>query len=151
MLFFLGKINTMLPKPRFSRPIFGQSAGSTKLDRPQCKQLRTARYRGSISAMPPYCALWGFWSFNMANWGGILQPLHLDGWGGWECRARHAHPKESSEPRNREFVQSLRYLISRDTFSGRLALPQNGAIPPFGTQFHTGTVVRYPILQHIAR
>ena len=41
--------------------------------------------------------------------------------------------------------------ISRDTFSGRLALPQNGAIPPLGTEFHTGTSVRYPILQHIAR
>ena len=27
-------------------------------------------------------------------------------------------------------VLSLRYPISRDTFQGRLALPQNGAIPP---------------------
>ena len=30
-------------------------------------------------------------------------------------------------------ILSLRYPISRDTFSGRLALPQNGAIPPFST------------------
>ena len=28
----------MLPKSRFSKPIFGHSAGSTKLDRPYCKQ-----------------------------------------------------------------------------------------------------------------
>ena len=30
-------------------------------------------------------------------------------------------------------ILSLRYPISRDTFLGRLALPQNGAIPPLGT------------------
>ena len=30
-------------------------------------------------------------------------------------------------------ILSLRYPISRDTFSGRLALPRNGAIPPLGT------------------
>ena len=29
---------------------------------------RTARYRETISAIPPYCALWGFWCLNMANW-----------------------------------------------------------------------------------
>ena len=28
----------MLPKSRFSKPIFGHSAGSTKLDRPYCKR-----------------------------------------------------------------------------------------------------------------
>ena len=36
----------MLPKSRFSKPIFGRSAGSTKLDRPYCKrfwQLRMIR------------------------------------------------------------------------------------------------------------
>ena len=30
-------------------------------------------------------------------------------------------------------ILSLRYPISRDTLSGRLALPQNDAIPPLGT------------------
>ena len=30
-------------------------------------------------------------------------------------------------------ILSLRYPISRDTFQGRLALPQNGAIPHLGT------------------
>ena len=30
-------------------------------------------------------------------------------------------------------ILSLRYPISRDTFQGKSALPQNGAIPPFGT------------------
>ena len=49
-------------------------------------------------------------------------------------------------------ILSLRYPISRDTFQGRLALPQYDAIPlPLRTKFHTGTSVRYPILQHIAR
>ena len=38
LLFFLGKIDKMFPKSRFSRRIFGNSAGSPKLDRPHCKQ-----------------------------------------------------------------------------------------------------------------
>ena len=32
-----------------------------------------ARYREIISAIPPYCALWGFWCLNMANW--VRYPL----------------------------------------------------------------------------
>ena len=32
-------------------------------------------------------------------------------------------------------ILSLQYPISRDTFSGRLALPQNGAIPPLLLSF----------------
>ena len=36
--FSLGKTHKMLPKSRFSTPIFGDSAGSTKLDRPYCKR-----------------------------------------------------------------------------------------------------------------
>ena len=35
-----GKIDKILPKPRVSKPIFGHSAGSTKLDRPYCKRSR---------------------------------------------------------------------------------------------------------------
>ena len=42
MLFFLGQIDKVLPKPRFSKPIFGHSAGSSKLDRPYCKQFRSS-------------------------------------------------------------------------------------------------------------
>ena len=38
LLFFLGKTDKMIPKSRFSKPIFGHSAGSTKLDRPYCKR-----------------------------------------------------------------------------------------------------------------
>ena len=37
LLFSLGKADKMLPKSRFGKPIFGHSAGSTKLDRPYCK------------------------------------------------------------------------------------------------------------------
>ena len=38
LLFFLGKTDRMLPKSRFSKPLFGHSAGSPKLDRPHCKR-----------------------------------------------------------------------------------------------------------------
>ena len=45
------KINTMLPNLQFSKPIFGQSARSTKLDRPSCKQapLQTVRFSPTTS------------------------------------------------------------------------------------------------------
>ena len=33
------------------------------------------RYRETISALPPYCALWGFWCLNMAN--SVRYPLPL--------------------------------------------------------------------------
>ena len=61
-----------------------------------------------------------------------------------ECNARiHRsacleHAKSSpgkglSGPISRDTaILSLRYPMSRDTFSGRLALPRNGAIPPLG-------------------
>ena len=39
LAFFLGKPDNMLPKSRFSKPVFGDSAGSTKFDRPYCKRL----------------------------------------------------------------------------------------------------------------
>ena len=38
LYFFLGKTDKMLPKSRFSKPIFGHPTGSTKLDRPYCKR-----------------------------------------------------------------------------------------------------------------
>ena len=41
--------------------------------------------------------------------------------------------------------------IARYSLRERSAVPQKGAIPPLGTSFHTGTSVRYPILQHLAR
>ena len=43
LLFCPGKFDKMLPKPRLSKPTFGHSVGSTKLDRPYCKQFRTLR------------------------------------------------------------------------------------------------------------
>ena len=45
---------------------------------------RTARYRETISAIPPYCALWGFWCLKMANW--VRYPLPLL-WAFPPCRA----------------------------------------------------------------
>ena len=39
-MFFLGKIDKMFPKSRFSKRILGHPAGSTKLDRPHCKHFR---------------------------------------------------------------------------------------------------------------
>ena len=47
-------------------------------------------------------------------------------------------------------IVSLRYPLSRDTFSAIPAIPQQGAIPPLAAFFYTNTSVRYPILQHIA-
>ena len=38
---------------------------------------RIARYRETISAIPPYCALWSFWCLNMANWVRYPLPLFL--------------------------------------------------------------------------
>ena len=48
-------------------------------------------------------------------------------------------------------IVSLRYPLSRDTFSAIPAIPQQGAIPPLAALFYTDISVRYPILQHIAR
>ena len=48
-------------------------------------------------------------------------------------------------------IVSLRYPLSRDTFSAIPAIPQQGAIPPFGAFSYTDVSVRYPNLQHIAR
>ena len=50
----------------------------------------------------------------------------------------------------RVFKVSLRYPLSRDTFSAIAAIPQQGG-PPHGAFFFTDVSVRYPILQHIAR
>ena len=48
-------------------------------------------------------------------------------------------------------IVSLRYPLSRDTFSAIPAIPQQDAIHPPGALFYTAISVRYPILQHIAR
>ena len=37
----------MLPKPWFSKPIFGHSAGSTEFDRPYCKRFWSSVFRNS--------------------------------------------------------------------------------------------------------
>ena len=49
LLFFLGKTDKMLPKSRFSKPIFGHSVGSTKLDRPYCKRFWKKGVSGRVS------------------------------------------------------------------------------------------------------
>ena len=38
-----------------------------------CRRSPKKRYRETISAIPPYCALWGFWCLSMANW--VRYPL----------------------------------------------------------------------------
>ena len=48
-------------------------------------------------------------------------------------------------------IVSLRYPLSRDTFSAIPAIPQQGAIPPPGALFYTDISVWHPILQRIAR
>ena len=57
-----------------------------------------------------------------------------------------------SGPISRETaILSLRYPILRYTFSGRLALPHNGAIPPLILSFTHAHLCDTPILQNIAR
>ena len=57
-----------------------------------------------------------------------------------------------SGPISRDIAMlSLRYPLSHDTFSAIPAIPQQGAIPPFGALFYTDISVRYPMLQHIAQ
>ena len=70
----------------------------------------------------------------------------------------HVFPSENamlcilSGPISRDIaIVSLRYPLSRDTFSAIPAIPQQGAIPLFGALFYTDISVRYPNLQHIAR
>ena len=46
------------------------SSGVDVLSRPYC-----AIPREHLTAIPPYCALWGFWCLNMANW--VRYPLPL--------------------------------------------------------------------------
>ena len=56
LLFFLRKKNKTLPKPRFSKPTFGHSAESTKLDRPYCKRFWYKKGREICYAV---CQGWG--------------------------------------------------------------------------------------------
>ena len=61
-------------------------------------------------------------------------------------------PYRLSGPISRDIaIVSLRYPLSRDTFSAIPAIPPQGAIPPFGALFYTDMSVQYPILQHIAQ
>ena len=51
--------------------------------------------------------------------------------------SKHQHNCALSGPIFRDTaILSLRYPISRDTFSGRLGLPKNGAIPPWHLVSH---------------
>ena len=65
--------------------------------------------------------------------GGALQPIHLKPghlkMAFFSALWRLGGPRRAPEKQ----TVSLRYLILRDTFQGRLPLPQNGAIPPLGT------------------
>ena len=69
---------------------------------------------------------------------------------GLSAAAKGAQRLSGPVPRDIAIV-SLRYPLSRDTFSAIAAIPQEGAIPPLGAFFYTDISVRYPILQHIAR
>ena len=54
-----------------------------------------SRYRETISAIPPYYALWGFWCLNMANW--VRYPLLLfwafPPWRACEVEVRYPPPR----------------------------------------------------------
>ena len=99
--------------------------------------------------MAPYCAIprdylsdtsllcaVGFWVSEHDQLGAIpLPPLSLSRLESMRgtLRPSHSVPGEKglSGPISRDIaILSLRYPISRDTFSGKSAFPQNGAIPP---------------------
>ena len=49
--------------------------GNLRIAPHKIKWPRIARRRETISAIPPCCALWGFWCLNMAKW--VRYPLPL--------------------------------------------------------------------------
>ena len=54
-----------------------------------------ASHRETISAIPPYCALWGFWCLNMANW--VRSPPLFSvfpPWGACEVEVRYPPPQK---------------------------------------------------------
>ena len=64
----------------------------------------------------------------------MLKLLHIDGH--YIAPIFWSHLKSLVVPcRAIIAILSLRYPISRDTFQGRVALPQNGAIPPLAITF----------------
>ena len=52
----LRNIDKMPPKPRFSKLIFGHSAGSTKLDRPYCKRLLSQEKENLVDVSDIFCS-----------------------------------------------------------------------------------------------
>ena len=72
---------------------------------------------GTISAIPPYCALWGFWCLNMANWMRYPLPLFLS-----------VSPLESM--RSGGAIPPLKRGISAILAQYPLKTRQMGAIPP---------------------
>ena len=79
-----------------------------------------------------------------------------EGWvseeAGWVYRRCKDVGTSSLSPISHDIaIVSLRYPLSRDTFSAIPAIPQRGEIPTLGVFFYTDISVRYPILQHIAQ
>ena len=72
--------------------------------------------RETISAIPPYCALWGFWCLNMANW--VRYPLPLF----WAFPPWRACEVEVDTPLKR----GISAILARYPMKTR----QMGAIPP---------------------
>ena len=71
----------------------------------------------------------------------------------WDTRRdKQGSTGRLSGPISRDIaIVSLRYSLSRDTFSAIATIPQQGAIPPLVPFFYTDISAQYPILQHIAR
>ena len=80
-------------------------------------QYKASRYRETISAIPPYCALWGSWCLNMANW--VRYPLPLF----WAFPRWRAYKVEVRYP---PLKRDISAILARYPLKTR----QMGAIPP---------------------
>ena len=69
------------------------------------------------TAIPPYCALWGFWCLNMANWVPYPVPIFLSV-SPWSMRSRGAIPLPPQ--------RGISAILARCPMKTR----QMGAIPP---------------------
>ena len=105
---------------------------------------RIARYRETLSAIPPYCVLWGFWCLNMANWVRYPPPPFSECFPPWRaCEVEVRYPPTKGylsdtcaiyplKTRQNVRYRPLRYYLERvlRDMGGYLALGRSGHVQP---------------------
>ena len=80
----------------------------------------TARLSQRYPPPPPYCALWGFWCLNMANWVRYPFSERYPGWRAYQVEMRY--PSGSPQEKRRNFLKQA----AHETWSGKcLNIPVN--------------------------